>query len=503
MALGAKTISGAAWTIATNLGSRGVSLVGTLVLARFLDPAEYGEVLGASVVASTAMVLSSLGLGQYLVANPKAGREAGWHVTFYSVGLCAVLLGIGLLVDEHIGPFFKVDNLSQYLPWFVLVTMLDRIASVPERILYRDMRFRLVGLNNAVGEVLFPATALPLAALGWGGMSIVWGNIARSLFRVSVIVWAVDRREWLDIGPVRWAKTREIFSFGLPLCIGNIASFASRRWDNMLTSKFFGPALMGAYNLAYNLADMPASQVGEQIGDVLLPQFAQLPPKQRRVAFVQAVRMLALIMFPMAIGLGAVADTLVRAFFDDRWTQVAPMLTLLSALSLTRPIGYAVASFLQAEGRPMTVSLLEFAKVGTLFGTMLLLGPIGPLWVCVAVGVGFALHALLALWVVRGEGTPFWGTLGGLLPPLLACAPMIGAVLAVRWATALVHLPQNGKGAAIGLCLEVLVGGVVFVASALVIARTASRELITLAREAMARRRAPRGAEPTAAQQGG
>ena len=59
--------------------------------------------------------------------------------------------------------------------------------------------------------------------------------------------------------------------FGLPLGIQGIAHRRSRYWDNLAISHYFGPAATGAYNMAYNLADIPAIQVGEQIALVLMP----------------------------------------------------------------------------------------------------------------------------------------------------------------------------------------------------------------------------------------
>ena len=70
---------------------------------------------------------------------------------------------------------------------------------------------------------------------------------------------------------------------------------------------------MGAYNLAYNVADVPAVQVGEQIGDVLLPSFAKLEPAARKAALVRSTGLLALVTFPLAVGLGAIAQPLVDA----------------------------------------------------------------------------------------------------------------------------------------------------------------------------------------------
>jgi PST family polysaccharide transporter len=482
MSLAKKTVLGVAWTIVTNLGSRVVGLVGTLLLARWLDPADYGEVMGASVLATTALSFSNMGLGQFLVARPKAGRKLAFHVTFYSLLICGAMLLVTVATGERIGPFFQVTHMQKYLPWLAAVAMIDRLSSIPERILYRDMRFKLAGLNTAFGDLLYTGFSLGTVMHGAGGMSIVWGNLARSVFRCVVILSTVDRRDWLEISAITKEGTREIFSFGLPLSLGGFASFVARRWDNMLTSRYFGPAIMGAYNYAYNLADVPAMQVGESIGDVLLPSFAHLEGQKKRDGLVRSTRLLALIMFPLAVGLGAVSATLVGVFFDRRWADVAPMLTMLSALSLTRPIGYTTNSYLVSANRPMTSSLLECVKLGTLILAIVTFGRLGPLWVCGAVGLAFSLHAILGLVVVHHlDGVPIGHTVGGLIPPLLACVPLVGGVLGVR---ALFAHPS-----VICLGLEVIAGAIGYTIGALVIARSTSRDFLNLLRSVLRKRR--------------
>lgn len=488
--LAEKTVSGAAWTIATSLGSRGASLLGTILLARYIDPSDYGEVLGASVLAITALSLSNLGLGQYLVAHPKAGREAAWHCTVYCLGVCALALSVILTFSDSIGALFQLQRTERYLPPLAALALLDRTSLMAERILYRDLRFKLVSINNAIAEVLYAGVCLALVIKGQGGWAIVWGNLARSGFRALVIFATVDRRDWLEPGPIRWTVTREIFSFGLPLIPSSLAGFASRKWDNLLASSFFGPALMGTYNLAYNLADVPASQVGEQVGDVLLPVFARLKPEDRQSGLIRSVRLLAIIMFPLAVGLGAVSASLVAVFFDSRWDGVAPMLAVLSALSLSRPIGYAVANYFQAVGRPLTASILEVAKLVLLVGAIFVLGHLGPLWVCAAVGVAFTLHALACLWVVSRDGLPFFATLGGLMTPLVACMPMVLAVLGVRHGLRQLGLPHP----LLSLICEILAGGVVFVGCAFVVARPIALDLYGLVRGLIRSRARPKDA---------
>ncbi|HMC95167.1 MAG TPA: oligosaccharide flippase family protein [Polyangia bacterium] len=490
-----KTVRGIAWAVAANLGARGVGLVGTLLLARYLDPADYGEVMAASVVASTAQSFSNLGLGQYLLVKPQADDRVIFHVTFYSAILCSGALLIWLALGPSIGPIFRVTQIMRYLPLLSVVALLDRISSVPERLLHRDLRFKLVGLNNAFGDFAYTAVSLALVTRT-GGMSIVWGNVARSSLRAAVIFKVNGRRGWLDPVPIRRDITRQIFGFGLRLALGNWAGFLARRWDNMLTSRYFGPAVMGAYNYAYNLANVPALQVGEQIGDVLLPSFGHLEGQQKRNAFLRSTRMMALLDFPLAVGLGAIAPTLVIVVLNAQWHTVGPMLVILSSLSLAYPLGYTAGCYLQAAERPMLLSYLEIGKALLLFGGIILLGPLGPLWVCVAVAAAYSLHALASLWMVQvADGVPFLSSLGGLGPPLAACLPLVLAVLAVRFG-----LHRHDP---LGLAFEVLAGIVGYVAGAFLFARSLTRDFLELAHRFL--RRDPRpddGPNPTQAKPG-
>ena len=235
--------------------------------------------------------------------------------------------------------------------------------------------------------------------------------------------------------------------FGLPMSVGNAAGFASRKVDNMIVSGLFGADLVGAYNLAYNVADVPAVQVGEQIGDVLFPSFASMDGARQRAALVRSTGLLALVTFPLAVGLGAVAPTAVQTLLPPEWSDVAPMLAVLSVLSVVRPVGWTIASYLLAQDRPRIDAALEVLKLASLVGLLLTLGRAGPLWACSAVGIAFALHALASMVVVQVmDGIRVTAFLRRTAPPLLACVPMVVAVLAARHAMSrLRHWPHLSR----------------------------------------------------------
>jgi lipopolysaccharide exporter len=246
-------------------------------------------------------------------------------------------------------------------------------------------------------------------------------------------------------------------------------------------SRFFGPPVLGVYNLAYNLADTPTTNVAEHIGDVLLPSFAKMAPGQRVQALLRSSAIMALLVFPLSVGLAAVAPTVVRTLFDRRWIEVAPMLMILSSLSVVRPMSWCLASFLQVQQRPRTIMVLGFLKLAALLALVCTLGRLGPRWTCVSVGLAFTVHSAAMLYVTQiAEGVPAMGFISGALPPLLACAPMFAAVVGVRKG-----LEAAGIGAGwLSLGLQIVAGALAYGGAALVVARATALDMLNLLKNA-------------------
>ncbi len=487
MSLARRTFHSAAWNLSTNLGSRVVTVVGTLFLTRYLAPDAYGEVIVAATVVLTANQLVNLGVGHYVVSKPTADREVVFHATAYYLVTGVAVTVLILALRNRFGVLFDAPHMGRFVPGLALALLIDRIVFMPEKMLIREMRFRRVGVIRSLGEITYTLVSLALAAAGWGGQSIVAGNVARSLLRGIAVVGSTERRAWLSPCRLNWAVTSEIFAFALPMWLSTAAASAARRWDSLLVARLFGPASAGLYNLAYSLAEIPALHVGEPVGDVLLPSFAQVTPSRRPEALIRSTGLLALAVFPMAVGLGTIAPMLVSALLDPQWRAIGPMLAVLCAVSVARPISTMVASYLQAQNRPWSLLKLQCLTVALLLVLIATLGRLGPLWVCAAAGLSAGVYSLASLFTVnRFDRIPLTQILAVLSGPFAACIPMIAAILVSR--TALYGIaPRPG----IALVIEILVGAATYVGAVFLLAPSPVREMLRLASDAVGLRLAP------------
>jgi lipopolysaccharide exporter len=470
---------GAAWTILASLLSRGLGLVATLIMIRFISPEDYGEVSAATVVVFTVNYVTTLGVGIYVIANRSATREDMFHATVIHVALGVVALLALWVLRKPLSPLFDTPNMYRYVPGIAASAFIDRLAFMPERVLVRGLRFRRISLVKAMAEVAFVVAALGTAWRGWGGMSIVVANVVRSGLRGAVFVTSVSWKEWLQFAAVRWAVVKKIASYGFTVTMWSVAGWASSRWDNLLVSRFFGPAVMATYNLAYNLADIPAVHIGEQIADVMGASFAHMAPDERRRTLLRSFGVIGLVTFPLALGIGVIAPSLGDLFLNAKWAGAAPMLLLLSALSLSRPIYGTLASFLVVEAGPRIVAITEWITVAVLMGSISTFGRISPLWTCGAVGFTFALRSLGLMYVAqKSSGIRFTRFLRELARPLLATLPMIAAAAGIRFV--LLHAGVHFPG--VILVSQILAAIPVYVGAVFIIAPVPANEVLSLVR---------------------
>ncbi len=483
MSLARKAVQGAAWTITASIGARIIGALGTVIITRFLAPEVIGEVAAATILVYTANTFSNMGFGNYIVVKGDQGRDVPFHATFFMVIFGVIGLGTILVLGPRLGPVLDAPGLAAFLPGMVLAVALRRLASIPDKILIRDMRFRAVAVANGLGEILYTVSAVALAATtSLGGHAIVIGNILQSALLLAVLIGAAGIREWLTPCRITWQRTRDIFQFGIPMGIMSTMGYAQRYWDNLVFSRYFGAADMGLYNLAYNLADIPATQVGEHIGAVLLPSMGKLAPERRGPALVRSTALLALLIFPMAIGLGSVAESLIAVILNEEWQGVAPLLTVLASVSVFRPIGWSLGAYLLSYSRTQLMMWMGIVDIIFLLGGVVALAPLGPVWACVGVGVGFGLSAIMGIVVVSLKNGPrLRDFLPGFVGPLLACGPMVAAVLGTRVGFDALGVESD----LISLLGEIIAGAVLYVPSALVLAPRTSRDFLGLVKSSI------------------
>lgn len=394
---------GAAWMVAMRLAIRFIGIVSTIILARLLVPADFGLVAIATMVYGFIEIMSQFSFDVVLIQKQDADRDyydTAWTLSIIrgmAVAL-ALFAGAGIAAD-----FFGDQRLVEIIYVLCLVAFIGGFANIGIVDFRKDMNFGKDFQYMVSVKVCSFVVTLVFAFMLRSYWALVIG-IASSTFA------ALGLSYYMHSFRPRWsfARWREIMNFSKWLVLNNILIFANQRSDSLIVGKILGAATLGLYTVAYEIATMATSELVAPIRRALLPGYAKLAhdPEALRRSFVDGFALIMMIAAPVAVGMGLVADPLVRLFLGDKWLAAIPMLQALAIFGLLQISSGNIGPVFLAMGHPRLVMFVTAITVGigipvTIFAT-LRWGVTGTIWSLVATNFAAAIVWLvLAVRVIK------------------------------------------------------------------------------------------------------
>jgi PST family polysaccharide transporter len=482
MSLAQRATRGAAWNVSAGIGLRVLGVFTTVLLTRFIAPTEYGEVAAAAAVTLVVVTFTGLGFARYLIARSATDAECSQAVSVQGA-LTGTALAAAVALGAPIGTWIGVPGLTLYLPGMAVAYFVKVLGGVPQALLARGLHFGTLASALAIAEIAFAGTALLLAPTT-GAMAIVYGNLARSAVATAILFWRLPPAHRIRPAPVRRTDVRRMLAFGLPLSASNWLTLLATRWDGILVGRYLGAGVLGHYNLATNLAQVPAVELGSQLNDVLFPAMAQLHGSRRRAALPRTVGIMALLMMPLIFGIVCVAPLAVSVALDERWRDVGWMASLLAIGLVGLPLEWPVLAHLSVGGRSSVVLALGGFKAVSTLGLLIAVGWQRPAWACGAVVAGGLLNTVATVVSVRRDAdVDQRAVLRALAGPLLAALTMTALVVGLRPLA-----PPSWPGW-LWLLTSILAGVASYLLGTALFARATCADVLELARASLFRRR--------------
>lgn len=320
-----------------------------VLLARLLQPAEFGLVSAAYVVISFSEIFSQCGVGAAVVRHP---RLAPLHLR---VAFTASLLGGALLAAllvlaaPLLAAFFRMEDLIRPLRLMSLAFLIQGATVLPQALLQREMRFRELVRIHILSYVFgYGVCGVVLAWLGAGAWALVYAFLVQELARGALLL--ATRPVW-----VRWSldsKTlRELLGFGTGFSAGRLANFLALQGDNLVVGRWLGASALGLYGRAYQLMVVPSTLVGNALQKVLFPALARLQEDRARLGEVyrRGLALVATTTLPLSAFVVLFAPQGIELLLGRGWEAVVLPLRILAVAMVFRA-GYKVSDAL-AEAR--------------------------------------------------------------------------------------------------------------------------------------------------------
>ena len=388
--------------------SSGLALLASILVARLLGKATYGELGIVRGTMSMFGAFAGLCLGmtatkhvaEFRRVEPlRAGRVMALSgvVAFGSAAVVAIAccalapwLAAHLLAAPHLARLLRIG---------CLILFLEAITGAQNGALAGFEAFKTIAhLNVAVGLLNFPA----LVAGAWfGGLEgAVWAMAANSAVKWGLSHLALRReavRAAVPFGLGGWSREwRTLWKFSLPFALSGFThAMATWACSALLVNQRGGYAEMGIFNAANQWLTgvmLLPCVLGGVVLPVLSEQWGRHDRLQSKRLFRLSIAVNGLCVAPVVV-LGILASPWIMASYGKDFAEGWPTLIAVLLTAGLMAVQYPVEQVIAASGRPWMGTFILFGWAVSFLGMTWLLLSSGALGLAGARAVAYLIYA--------------------------------------------------------------------------------------------------------------
>jgi O-antigen/teichoic acid export membrane protein len=342
-------VHGIAWTGGVKWFTQLLTWASTLIVARLLSPTDYGIVSMATAYLGLVTIASEFGIGTAVITLRELTENQLAQLNALAVALGVGGFGISILLAVPLSRFFHSPQLPLVVIILSLAFVITGFKSVPTSMLQRDLRFKTLSVIDGVRALVLAVGTVLFALAGFRYWTLVMGGLLSA--SVSTIFTLVIQR--CKFQRPHWQSLRQAMTMSWHLLVNRVSWYAYSNADFVVAGRVLGQAELGAYTVGWNLANTPIQQITSLVGTVTSALFSavQTEHSMLRRYFLNLTEALALVTFPLTIGLALVSHEFVYAVLGGtKWSGVVSPLRLLALYASVRSVTPLLSHVLTVTG---------------------------------------------------------------------------------------------------------------------------------------------------------
>ena len=349
------------WRFAERCGAQLVTFIVSIVLARILDPKDYGTIALVTVFTTILQVFVDSGLGTALIQKKNAD-DLDFSSVFYFNFIVCIILYVGMFIAApYIALFYKDTTLTPVIRVISLSIVISGVKGIQQAYVSKNMLFKRFFFSTIGGTIFSAVLGIAMAYMGYG----VWALVAQQLSNTAIdtlILWLTVK--WRPKKMFSYERLKGLFSFGWKLLISSLLDTAYNNLRNLIIGKLYSSSDLAFYNQGEKFPKVIVMNINASIDSVLLPTMSieQDNPERIKQMTRRAIKTSTYVMAPLMMGLAFCAEPIVRLVLTDKWIFCIPFLRIFCITYMFWPVHTANLNAINAMGRSDWFLRLEIIK---------------------------------------------------------------------------------------------------------------------------------------------
>jgi PST family polysaccharide transporter len=368
-----------------------LGLGSTAILARLLDPTQFGYVAMALSALNLLVVFRDFGLTSAAIQRENLSIKERDALFWMNAGIVILVSLVAVSGAPLVAAFYGQAEVTPLMQWAAVGFLVTGLGAQHVAILRRRIALGRVFIAEIGGLLAGTACSIAIAFYYRTAMSIVFGTLVQGA--VTTLAYFL-----LDPWYPKWDRTIKselhLLKFGSNVAVFNILNYLTNNIGLILIGYRHGASASGQYNRAQSLYYLPVSFIVMPYMQVQFPMMCKeaSDPVLIRRRYLGLIRLTSILFTPAALVLPFVSNDLVNVVLGPQWQEAGTILAwfapAMGALGLIGPFGfYMMALARVSELRWWGVGDLIIRGGGAVIGSFL--------YGAVGTAAGFSLATLL------------------------------------------------------------------------------------------------------------
>lgn len=315
------------WKLFERGASLTVTFVVTIVLARLLDPSDFGLAAMVTVFVALSTIFVTSGLGNSLIQKKDADELDFFSIFWLNLGVSIVLYLILFATAPLIAEFFGYPQLSPMLRVLSLRLLVAAVNSILCAYISKNMMFRYYFFSTLSSKIASGVVGIIMALMGYGVWALIGQSLSVLLFETSVL-WL--KIKWRPQKIFSWERTKVLYSFAWKIMLMSFVEAINDQLRNMFIGKKYSSGSLAYYDKGALFPNNIVTNISSSLSAVMFPVLSNVQDDRNRVLTLcrRWTSVFAYCAFPILAGLIVAAQPCITVLLSEKWLPSVPFLQL-------------------------------------------------------------------------------------------------------------------------------------------------------------------------------
>ena len=330
-------------------------------MARILTPNDYGLIGMLSIFLAITQSLIDSGFSQALIRKQNRTEIDYSTVFFFNISISIILYLLLYLIAPYVSTFYNTPELCSIMRVICLTIIINSFAFVQRTLFTINIDFKSQAKIAFTATIVSGIIGIYLAYSGHGVWALVYQTITNSTL-TTLLLWIMSK--WRPIQQFSWKSFYELFSFGSKLMISALIEIMFQNINPIIIGKIFSASDLGYYTRAHQFSSFPSSNITNILQRVTYPIMCDIQNEENRLSNIyrRFLKISAFIIFPLMLGLAAVAYPFILLIMGNKWIFCSELLQIVCFSMMWYPIHAINLNLLQVKGRSDLFLRVEIIK---------------------------------------------------------------------------------------------------------------------------------------------